>query len=521
MALLYDAYNRPVRTQELTREHAAPTMAGVRSIWNDSVATGLTPTSLAGLLRQAAEGDHDSYLTLAEEMEERDLHYAAELSKRKLAVGRLPVTVESASDDQRDIDIADAVRRLVKGSGFRFMLKDLLDGLGKGFSVCEINWNRSLPQWKPLGYDWRDPHFFQFDRIRRTEIRLKDETGGMDGLPLAPFKFITHVPKIKSGIPIRGGLARLATWAYMCKNYSIKDWLAFAEVYGMPMRMGKYGPNASDADKDVLRMAVANLGTDAAAIFPESMQIELVEAGGKNASADFFQRLADYFDSQVSKGILGQTASASGTPGKLGDEKLQAEVRDDIRDDDAAQLEATLQRDLVQPFVDLNFGTRDDYPQIQMRAADAYDIASMSEALSLLVPLGLRVEQSVVRDRMGLPDPDKNAKPEDLLQQVPVPPSPPALNLAMNREASGDDEQAAIDAAGDGLTAAELQQQMEGVLAPMMKLIDEAGSFEDILAALAEAEPDVPIEDLQEKIARAIFVGEMYGRVTATEAPSA
>lgn len=522
---LYDAYNRPVRTQELTRQHAAPTMAGVRSLWNDSVASGLTPVRLASLLREAAEGDHDAFLTLAEEMEERDMHYACELSKRKLAVGRLPVSVEAVSDDQRDIDIADAVRRLLRGAGFRFLVKDMLDGLGKGYSVCEIDWDRSQPRWKPRQYDWRDPHFFQFDRIQRREIRLKDEAGGMDGLALAPFKFITHVPRIKSGLPIRGGLARLAAWAFMCKSYSIKDWLAFAEVYGMPLRMGKYGPSASEGDKDVLRMAVANLGIDAAAIFPESMQIELVEAGGKTGSADFFQRLADYFDGQVSKGILGQTASASGTPGKLGDEKLQAEVRDDIRDDDAEQLADTLQRDLIKPFIDLNFGPQEEYPNLELRAADAYDVAGMADALGKLVPLGLRVEQSVVRDRMGLPDPDKTAAPEDLLQ-VPttVPPEslPVGMNRAMNRQADIEKEQADIDAAADGLTAEELQQQMEGVLvAPILSKLKETGSLEDVLVWLAETEPNLPIEDLQQRLAQAIFVGEMYGRLTAEESPGA
>ena len=71
---LYDAYGRPVRTQELTREIAAPTLTGIRSVWNETVAGGLTPQRLAALLRNANDGDAHEYLTLAEEMEERDPH---------------------------------------------------------------------------------------------------------------------------------------------------------------------------------------------------------------------------------------------------------------------------------------------------------------------------------------------------------------------------------------------------------------------------------------------------------------
>ena len=414
MAQLVDQHGNPIIPAELVKEKATPTLTGIRRIWDETVASGLTPQRLANLLRRAAEGDHDAFLTLAEEMEERDLHYACELGKRKLAVGRLPATIEAAGDDQKSIDIADACRALVKGAGFRTLVKDLLDALGKGFSVSEIIWDRSKSRWVPKRFEWRDPHFFQFDLLTRREVRLRDEADLVNGLPLTPYGFIVHTPRIKTGIPIRGGLAKLAAWAFMCKGYTIKDWLVFAEVLGMPLRLGKYGSGASEGDKDVLRMAVANLGVDASAIVPDSMVIELLErkaTGGETV----FQVLAEYLDAQISKGILGQTASATGTPGKMGDEKLQAEVRDDIRDDDAEQLEATLQRDLIIPFVDLNFGPQEEYPTLQLRAVKQEDIKALSEALKIFIPLGLRVEQSVVRDKLGLPDPDANAKPEDLL----------------------------------------------------------------------------------------------------------
>ena len=420
--MLYDYLDRPVKTQPLTRELAAPSLTGIRSIWNESVASGLSPQRLASLLLAAADGDHWSYLTLAEEMEERDLHYAAELSKRKLAVSRLPITVESASDTPRDKELADAVRALTEGNNFRALLKDLLDALGKGFSVVEINWQTGS-QWTPKRYEWRDPRFFQFDQASRREIRLRDEQDTFNGIELAPYKFLTHVHHGKSGIPIRGGIARLAAWAFMCKGYTIKDWLAFAEVFGMPLRLGKYGSTAKEDEIAILKAAVANLGTDAAAVFPESMQVELIEAGNKGGSADFFERLANYLDNQISKGILGQTASSSGTPGKLGNEELQAEVRDDIRDDDAESLEDTLNRDLVRPFIDLNYGPQKLYPKVQLRAVPPEDVVALVDALEKLVPLGLRVEQSVVCDKLGLPDPDPKVKPEDLLRpQVSTPP---------------------------------------------------------------------------------------------------
>ncbi|MBU4318694.1 MAG: DUF935 domain-containing protein [Proteobacteria bacterium] len=406
---LYDQYGRPIQSDDLKREVAAPSMTGVRSMWNESVASGLTPQRLASILLGAAQGDHNDYLTLAEEMEERDLHYACELGKRKLAVSKLPIVVESATDKETDKKLADAVRQLVKRAGFRGLLKDLLDALGKGFSVVEIIWDRSEAIWRPKRYEYRDPHWFTWDRASMREIRLLDEKNIAEGIELPPFKFIVHTPRLKSGIPIRSGFARLSAWAYMCKGYTIKDWLAFAEVFGMPFRLGKYSPGATKDDIDVLKMAVSNLGTDAAAIFPVGMEIELKEVS-KQASTDFFERLAQFLNNQVTKGILGQTATTEGTPGKLGNESAQQEVRHDIRDDDAGQLEATLQRDLIIPFIDLNYGPQQNYPSIKLFAKRKGDMVVFADALAKLVPLGLKVEASVVRDRLGLPDPPKGAE---------------------------------------------------------------------------------------------------------------
>lgn len=521
--MLYDYLGRPVKPRELTREQAAPSITGIRSIWNETVASGLTPQRLASLLAAAADGDHYSYLTLAEEMEERDLHYAAELGKRKLAVSRLPITVESASDSVRDKELADALRVLIKGGSFRFLLKDLLDAIGKGFSVVEIIWATGS-QWKPQRYEWRDPRFFQFDQVTRREIRLRDEEDSFNGLALAPYKFLTHVHHGKSGIPIRGGIARLAAWAFMCKGYTVKDWLAFAEVFGMPLRLGKYGSTAKDDEIAILKMAVANLGTDAAAVFPESMQVELVEAGNKSGSADFFERLANYLDNQVSKGILGQTASSSGTPGKLGNEDLQAEVRDDIRDDDAEALEDTLNRDLVRPYIDLNFGPQQQYPEIQIRAIPPEDVKALVDAVVQLVPLGLRVEQSVMCDKLGLPDPDPNVRPEDLLrpqgggqQYVPetqhAGPMAQTAKPALNAMAQGrfTEEQQALENLADSAIA---QVDLGGNESMLLQAVMRAQSFDEIVATLVDLYPQLNVDDLQDLMARSMLAAELFGRMT-------
>ncbi len=118
MALL-DAYGNPVDMGVLRGEVAAPSGAvGVRRPWTESVASGLTPARLNTILKQANEGDQDDYLTLAEEMEEREAHYRSVLQTRKLAVSGIEPQVKATGDDATASKHAEAVQALVQAPPF-------------------------------------------------------------------------------------------------------------------------------------------------------------------------------------------------------------------------------------------------------------------------------------------------------------------------------------------------------------------------------------------------------------------
>src|SRR5260370_22451442 len=130
---LYDAWGRAGAVERRREEQAEPTIAGVRNIYSIShPAVGLTPEKLAGLLRQAEFGDPFLYLELAEEMEEKDLHYLAVLSTRKQAVAQLDIVVSPASSAKDDIAAADMVRAMITGRALTIesVLFDILDAIG-------------------------------------------------------------------------------------------------------------------------------------------------------------------------------------------------------------------------------------------------------------------------------------------------------------------------------------------------------------------------------------------------------
>jgi len=399
---IVDQYGRPIQYDKLTEELAVARTTGIRQIWHQSVANGLTPQRLASILRAAAEGSANDYLTLAEEMEERDLHYASVLGTRKLAVAGLSVRIEAASDDPEDVRRADQLKELVDSPEFGELQADLTDAMGKGYAVSEIMWDRSGKTWNPERFEPRDQRFFQFDRETGRELRLLDEADPINGVALAPYKFIVHLPRIRSGLPIRGGLARLAAVGYMCKAWTWKDWMGFADIFGMPMRVGRYGAGASKEDISTLMSAVANLGSDAAAVIPDSMRIDFTQAANVAGAGDFFKGLAEWWDKQVSKAVVGQTMSTDD-----GSSQAQATIHNEVRIDllqaDAKAESNTLNRYLVRPWCDLNFAPGRPYPRLIIDVPKPENTKILIEALKTLVPLGLKVEQSVIRDKLNIP----------------------------------------------------------------------------------------------------------------------
>jgi phage gp29-like protein len=394
---------QPIQSAILSEEVAAPELFGVRRIGMESVASGLTPLGLAQIMQAANAGNPRAFLTLAMEMEERYLHYASQLQTRRLAFDAIPCTVLAPKGVNPKI--VDAVTELTNRPGFRECCSQLSDAIAKGYSVVEILWDYTQKVLQPVSYKWRDQRFFQFDVVAHHELRLI-EMGSLNGSELPKAKFIANIPNTRTGIPIRRGLARPAAWAFLIQSMGLQDWASFAEIYGIPFRLGKYHTSATETDKRALLRAVRDIANDAAGIIPQGMEIEFIEAKGTQG-AQVFGELLNYVDKQISKLVLGQTMT-SDDGSSLGQAKIHNEVRLDILRSDCVQMATTINRDLIEWFVALNFGPQDVYPTVHFQVAEPEDIRALSHALALIVPLGLKVSQNQVREKLGLSKPSED-----------------------------------------------------------------------------------------------------------------
>ncbi|AKO97619.1 MULTISPECIES: DUF935 domain-containing protein [Marinovum] len=401
--IILDRWGRPIKRTELRQEVAAPTFGGVRSPMSGYPADGLNPLRLGAILREADMGDPVRYLELAETIEERDLHYLGVLGTRKRSVSQIEITVKPGGESALDEELATMVRDWLQRDELQDELFNILDAIGKGFSFTEILWDTSAGQWRPERLEYRDPRWFRFDRVGLSKPMMLNAQGQEE--PLPAYKFIYNQMAAKSGLPLRSGLARAVVWGWMFKAYTQRDWAIFTQTYGQPLRVGKFGPGSSETDRDTLFRAVANIAGDCAAIIPESMQIEFVETGNLGSSTDHYERRSDWLDKQVSKAVLGQTATTDAESGGLGSGKEHREVQEDIERADCKALSAVLNRDLVQPWVILERGPQARYPQIVIARPEAEDLKAFSDAIGGLIDRGLTVRAQEVREKFGLATP--------------------------------------------------------------------------------------------------------------------
>ncbi|MEM9075282.1 MAG: DUF935 family protein, partial [Myxococcota bacterium] len=243
---------------------------------------------------------------------------------------------------------------------------------------------------------------FKVDYETLSDFRIED--GSAEVRPLRPFKWLMHKPKLKSGVAIRGGLARPASIAYAFKKFTLRDLAVFLKTYGIPPRVGRHADGATKAEREELLKSVARLGSDAAAVIPQSAKIEILD-GTTGQGSDVYLGTTSYWDRAQAKLVVGQTSSSEGAAGDYKASAQHAGVRLTIARHDAVQIAETVSRDLVRTFIALNWGQRDRYPEVTLPIPNPEDLTKFAAAVGSFIDRGLEVSKAQVYEKLGLTKP--------------------------------------------------------------------------------------------------------------------
>lgn len=506
MAQIIDQFGRPIERAALSEPQTAR-LGHLAQEFATHPSRGLTPAKLARILEDAEQGDIVSQHDLFLDMEEKDGHVYAEMSKRKRALLTLDWDVAPPRNaSKQEEEIAAYVRELLLDvPNLEDVLLDALDAIGHGFAALEIEWQLLGREWLPKKIEHRPQSWFQLNPENRNELRLRDYTP--HGAELQAFGWVLHTHRAKSGYLARGGLHRVLAWPYLFKNYSVRDLAEFLEIYGLPLRLGKYPAGASDQEKLTLLRAVTGIGHNAAGIIPEGMAIDFQEAA--KGQHDPFEAMIGWCERTQSKAILGGTltsqADGKSSTNALGN--VHNEVRHDLLVSDATQLAATLTRDLVYPLLAINKGVPDPrrLPRLVFDTREPEDLSLYAEALPKLVGVGFKIPVDYVHDKLRIPAPKEGEK--FLLPLAGAPKEPAAARAAL-KTGDGRDE---FDVFSDDL-ASEWEPATEALVSPLERLAAECRTLEEFKERLPQAIEQMDTTALTEALAKGQFAAAILGR---------
>ncbi|EPR4994855.1 DUF935 domain-containing protein [Vibrio navarrensis] len=513
LSTIVDIWGRPIESEvfEEPQTLSDAKLGQLHRQYADHPSSGLTPARLASIMRDAEQGDLKAQCELAEDMEEKDAHIQSEIGKRRMALQGVEWNIKpprnATTAEQRD---AELIQELMEDATWlEDAIFDLSDATLKSFSNLEIEWEYQQGTHYIENVHYRDPSWFKTHPENRNELRLID--GSYEGAALQPFGWISHTAKAKSGYLSRRGLVRVLAWPFLFKNYSVRDLAEFLEIYGLPIRLGKYPEGATEKEKATLLRAVMSIGHNAGGIVPKGMDIDFQNAA--DGASDPFMAMISWCEKSQSKAILGGTLTSQ-ADGKTSTNALgnvHNEVRTEIRNFDLMRLAQTLTRDVVYPLYALNGKSYQHprrHPKLEFEIAEPEDVKALSDSLPGLVSLGMRIPLQWVHDKTQIPMAKDG---EEVLgaQTQPEPkakPSTPVATAKLSAEIETDVNDDQIKRLRSD--AAPLLDEM---LAPVRELVESATSLSALRDDILSLQGVIGIDLLADEMAKAMAAAELAG----------
>ncbi|MDG6480579.1 DUF935 domain-containing protein [Glaesserella parasuis] len=523
-----------VKNPNLQTDLAEITATG--RVLSDHPSNFITPAKMKQIFDDAENGDITAQHELFMDIEERDSAIFANIQTRKRAALGVDWMIQAPRNaTPAEEKLRDEVDELFYQIGnLEDLIIDCMDAVGHGFSALEIEWAFNGKVWYPNAFIHRPQSWFKWDKLDNLLLKTPQN---QTGEPLRPYGWVVHTHKSRSTQAARNNLFRTLAWLYMFKHYSIHDFAEFLELYGMPIRIGKYGAGATKDEKQTLKRALAEIGHNAAGIMPESMSIELhnaANAGGALGNNPFLQ-MVDWCEKSIARLILGQTLT-SGADGKSSTNALgnvHNEVRRDLLVSDVKQLGQTFTQQIILPYLLINFPNVDPtrIPTFEFDTKEPADLALFAESLPKLVDIGLQIPANWARDKLGIPEVQEG---EAVLGRVAQPTQAVGLSDRVVKSPhcpcgcggrvhsfsaqfkTGIKEQDALDEMVDeALVEPDFNRQLDAVVKKAVAVVMACSSYDEAAEKLAEAYPNLTSKEQERYLANALFLADLLGAANA------
>ncbi len=474
-------------------------------------ATGIA--AIMAILARAEQGDLIAQSELFSDMEERDTHIFAEMTKRKMAISQL--------DWELKPDLSVGAREKKDIKALQYLLDDALDieslvfsmadSIGHGFAALEIQWKNTNGYWLPEKIQHRPQRWFTLDKATRENLRLRD--GSQDGAELVKYGWLIHEHSNKSGPLATRGLYRTLALPYLFKNFATKNWLRFCELYAVPIRV-LFHHEKDETKKYGLLAAMQSMGQNGVALLEGGTQDDLKTVDAANGEGQGFLNLIQWCEGSVSKAILGGTlTSDSGKNGNYATASVHDQVRNEIRDHDAKQIAETLTKQLLGAIIAVN--GLNLHCKWVFDTQQSADLALTADAIPKLVAAGFKIPASYLYDKLKIPMPEDGeeilAAPQAALP-APAPTKLTALAGDIQQPVFTADQQAIEDLA-DGVLNALSSPINPAVIASAIRAAKDP---QDLEVRLAAALLGLDSTDFNKTLEQALFAADVMGYAHAS-----
>ncbi len=382
------------------------------------------------------------------------------------------------------------------------LIENILDAPLFGFVPIEISWEKQGKYIIPVNFEAEPQEWFHFNSD--GDFFFKHKSYQPDGLLIKPDecrKFLLPKNKPTRKNPYGQCILSRCFWNVAFINGGMEFWVKMTEKYGMPFMIGKYDRSMNKQEKENLLKALVNMVQDAVGVIPADGSIEIMDAAGKGASADIYEKLITKCENNISKSILGQTLTTDvGNVGSYAAANTHNAVRTDIINSDKRLCEKTIDT-LICYINEINFG--DAVPCPKFSIYDEKDVdQSIAERDNKIYNTGVRFTKSYMMKTYGYdeddivivkdtPQPNINEF-SDSLSEVLQPIEP--LNIL------------------DIFTSEDLQNLITPALKPVIDFFSKSRDAEDAMEKLAEVYPEMNTEELEKTLTKVIFISEILGR---------
>lgn len=366
-------------------------------VYSDRPGYGLTPERVFRVFRDAEQGMTFTQCNLFEDILENDGHLQGLVNNRIETLAGKEWLVKSGDPlDQTAKLAADILGGAMRRANtFQFIEHQL--------GAFWVGWAASEPVWQFVDGWWQPTWFVNMPAQRfcfapdRDDLRLTTIENPYPGEALLPHWVVNMTRHRRLA---RGGAGRCAAWWTVFKRMSVRDWIVFAEKFGIPIPVGVYSDRAGEESRKVVEQAVLDIGEAGSAVLSELCKIVFAEVPQRGGDASALHpSIVALCNQELSKLLTGATlTSEQGTTGSYGLGKVHESRGLALLVYDAMRLKNTFRQTVGRDFMRLNGLLGRPEPELELQVLPETDPLTRARVASILAnELGMELDESQMR----------------------------------------------------------------------------------------------------------------------------